>query len=263
MLCAGSAAHAPTSSGFMTLRIISWNLRHGGRGRAAAIARQLSEWKPDVLVLQEYRDVPEIQRGVTDSGLNHVLSPRHDSERRNRVLIASKHRLKRSPMPVTPQPERVAAARVLTGRQALDIIAVHIPNRNSGVKYEFLNALTTHLGVPRSRRMLLLGDMNSGIKGTDDETSFFNRRESDWTASFSRAPWCDAFRRMHGDLRAFSWRSPNAGNGFRIDHAFVTSSLASQLTRCEYLWSATDGIANSDHAALLLELDATLDPVSE
>lgn len=68
---------------------------------------------------------------------------------------------------------------------------------------------------------------------------------------------CDAYRWIHGATRTYSWRSPNAGNGFRLDHAFVTSALASRLKRCEYIWSVADGTMNSDHAALMLEVDIT------
>jgi exodeoxyribonuclease-3 len=70
--------------------------------------------------------------------------------------------------------------------------------------------------------------------------------------AFSSSAWVDAWRAVHGDKREYSFVSP-AGNGFRLDHAFLSPSLAPRLLDADYIHATRDR-AVSDHSALLVRL---------
>ena len=64
---------------------------------------------------------------------------------------------------------------------------------------------------------------------------------------------------MHGPRREYTWYSPNGRNGFRLDQAFINRALQPRLKGLVYDWGVRrrigSGLALSDHAALLLDLD--------
>jgi len=71
--------------------------------------------------------------------------------------------------------------------------------------------------------------------------------------------WADAFRRVHGQRETHTWYSPNAGNGYRLDQAFVNRALLPTLTRFRYAWGSHRDAprrrdALSDHAAMIIDL---------
>jgi len=85
----------------------------------------------------------------------------------------------------------------------------------------------------------------------------FNAEGDAWMDGLHAAGWIDAYRYLHGDRRAYTWYSPNKGNGFRLDHAFVHESLVSRVSRVRYDWATADGArhgAPSDHAAIVVVL---------
>jgi exodeoxyribonuclease-3 len=136
------------------------------------------------------------------------------------------------------------------------LAAVHVPNRVSGIKWVFLDAVVAHLRAWRRGPAVLIGDTNSGVPGIDDEVPCFNAREAGWMRTLERLGWIDAFRRLHGDARAYTWYSPNGRNGFRLDQAFLNRELTPRLKSAEYAWGGR-GFAPrgpSDHAALLVDL---------
>jgi exonuclease III len=137
--------------------------------------------------------------------------------------------------------------------------AMHVPNRATGRKWPFLDGVLAVAERWRGGPALLLGDTNSGRPGIDEESPAFNEREGAWIERLERAGWRDAFRHLRGPARAYTWYSPNGGNGFRIDQAFVNPELLSSLARARHVWGggrpAGGGAgALSDHAALLLDL---------
>ena len=65
--------------------------------------------------------------------------------------------------------------------------------------------------------------------------------------------FCDLWRRRYPDGREFSWYSTR-GNGFRIDHAFLSPALVGRTGEIRYSHDErTSGL--SDHSALLLDFD--------
>src|SRR5437899_1125723 len=107
---------------------------------------------------------------------------------------------------------------------------------------------------------LFIGDTNSGRREIDEESPAFSAEEEAWIDGLAGCGWTDAFRHVRGDARAYTWYSPNRGNGFRIDQAFVNAALLAHLKEAAYVWGGADRRrrrdALSDHAALVVDLAA-------
>ena len=247
------------------MRIVSWNIRAGGGRRAAGIADQIARWAPDVVALSEFRATPpsaELARALSRQGLLHQLSTASARlPHLNSLLIASRWPLARTRLASAPGADsgRWLLTRVASPC-AITLGAMHVPNRVTGRKFPFLDAV---LGVAYSWRRgpaLLVGDTNSGLIDLDEEVPAFIVEEDGWIRGLEAAGWADAFRLLRGGERAYTWYSPNGGNGFRIDQAFVNRALRPRLRCARHEWGAAPGRrtrhALSDHAALLIDLEA-------
>ena len=245
------------------MRIVGWNIRAGGGRRSEALAAQLARWTADVVALCEFRSTPpslNLARALAGMGLAHQLGTADPAAPiANRLLVASRWPLRRVRQRHAPrEPGRWLLATVAAPRP-FALGAMHVPNRVTGRKWDFLDSV---LGVAERWQggpALLLGDTNSGRPGVDEEVPAFNEREGGWVDALERAGWRDAFRNLRGEERAYTWYSPNAGNGFRIDQAFLNAGLLPRLATARHEWgrrrpgkARTTGL--SDHAALLVDL---------
>ncbi len=247
------------------MRVVAWNIRAGGGVRADAIARQLTRWQPDVIALSEFRATPPSVRlaaRLAANGFAHQLAtcdPR--TMQRNAILVASRWPLRRLRLRAEPR-ERCRWLLVdVAAPTPLVLGAMHVPNRVSGRKYPFLEAVLGCANRWRLGPALFIGDTNSGRRGLDEEVPVFSVREEGWIDALAGCGWSDAFRHLRVDMRAYTWYSPNGRNGFRIDQAFVNAPLLARLKDAAYVWggAASRGRRDrlSDHAALLIDLADT------
>ncbi|MBC8869798.1 MAG: endonuclease/exonuclease/phosphatase family protein [Planctomycetes bacterium] len=243
------------------VRVVSWNIQHGGGSRKDAIVEALRSWSPDVVALSEFRGTSssrQIHDFLRDQGLGFVHSTTDsDSPRKNRLLVASRWKL------------HVAPARGLLGetgrwidttvqtRSPFKLIAMHVPNRASGEKYDFLAATVEALDALSHEAALAIGDANTGVPSVDEQVCFFNQREGDWFDKLRAVGWIDAYRRRNPKRREFTWYS-RSNNGFRLDQVFATETMNPRIRRISYDWGCADGNDQnepSDHAAILVDLD--------
>lgn len=244
------------------MRIVFWNIRAGGGGRVERIAGRLRAWKPDLVALCEFRATPpslELSRLLSADGLAHQCRTADAAlPGANCLLLAARWPLQRLRSRAEPaEPGRwllvsLAAPRPFT------LGVMHVPNRVTGRKYVFHDAVLAVLRRWRLGPALLVGDTNSGRPEIDEETPVFGPREASWLEALERLGWADAFRLVHGLRRAYTWYSPNGRNGFRIDQAFLNRELQPRLDRVAHAWGGRGaprgGPGLSDHAALLLDL---------
>lgn len=244
------------------MRIICWNIRAGGGRRIEAIAAQLRRWRPDVVALSEFRATPpsrQLGSRLHDSGLVHQLTTADPARAAaNCLLLASRWPLRRVLLRGRePEAGRWLVARV-DAPGPFTLGALHVPNMVSGRKYPFLDAVLRISRRWSSGPALFAGDTNSGRIGIDEESPAFTEREERWIAAMTEAGWPDAFRLLHPRARAYTWYSPNAGNGFRLDQAFVNQRLLPRLREVRYVWgkaaNAERRDALSDHAAMIVDL---------
>jgi exonuclease III len=242
------------------MRLVFWNIRAGGGFRAAAIARQLGAWAADAVALCEFRATPpsrDLARALGALGLAYqctTVDPARPSV--NAILLASRWPLRRVRLAGAPaEPCRWLLARV-HAPAPLTVGVMHVPNRVSGHKYPYLDAVLATARRSWPGPALFLGDTNSGRMGIDEQVPAFNRVEDGWMRGLDEAGWADAFRHLRGTARAYTWYSPNGRNGFRIDQAFLNRALRPRLRGFRYDWGrrGPERRAASDHAAMVVDL---------
>jgi exonuclease III len=244
------------------MRIVFWNIRAGGGVRAGRIAAQLERWAPDAVALCEFRATPpsvELARALAGLGLVYQCTTAEPSQpNANRLFIATRFPIRRLRLRVARgDPGRLLLLALVDAPEPLTLGAMHVPNRVTGRKDLFYAAVLAVLGRWRRGPTMLLGDTNSGRPGIDEETPVFGRREDAWLSGLEQSGWHDAFRLLRGPERAYTWYSPNGGNGFRLDQAFVNPQLRPRLRDVRYDWGRRVGRPArplSDHAALLVDL---------
>jgi exonuclease III len=247
------------------VRLVAWNIRAGGGRRAGAIARQLDRWAPDVVALSEFRATDPsraLAAALGARGLGHQLTTADPGRPgANALLLAARWPIRRVRLRRAPEEPGRWLAGAVAGPVELVVGAMHVPNRVTGRKYPFLDAVLACARDWRRGPALLLGDTNSGRRGIDEEVRAFNAREEGWIDGLAGCGWRDAFRHLSGDARAYTWYSPNGRNGFRIDQAFVNRALLVCLRQARYAWGGAPRRgrrdALSDHAALLVDLAGT------
>jgi exonuclease III len=245
------------------MRLISWNIRAGGGGRVTGIVAQLQRWQPDMVALQEFRGTaPSRQLALHLADLNlpyQLCTVVPEKPATNALLLASRYPLQIIRAAQAPADLSRWLLAKIDCERPFSIGVMHVPNAVSGRKAPFHQAVLTLAQRWRRGPALFVGDTNTGISGLDDVTQVFTLREEAWMRGLQAAGWHDVFRRQHGDKRVYTWYSPNAGNGFRLDQAFVNRRLVEHVSGVHYVWGVDHKApwrrdALSDHAALILDL---------
>src|SRR5262245_5777889 len=148
------------------MRLVFWNIRAGGGLRSGEIARQLEAWGADTVALCEFRGTPpsrELARALGALGLGYQCTTADPTRPNvNAILLASRWPLRRGRLGCAPtEPGRWLLARILTPTP-LTVGVMHAPNRDSGRKYPYLDAVLATARRAWPGPALFLGDTNSG-----------------------------------------------------------------------------------------------------
>lgn len=240
------------------LRLLTWNLRHGGGQRVPEIVLSLLSHTPDVVALTEFRAARggSVRGLLADAGLSHQLTSSVDPTK-NAILIAS-----RAPLTATPPNPDLptfpgGASRSLDAMLptlGMSLTAVHLPDDSRPTdkiaSWQFL------LSIARKRRnfpWVVIGDMNSGRHGTDETGHSF--RGTSLLGTFATLGMLDAWRHLHPDSKERSWSHPARGST-RIDACYLSEPLHKCLKNSHFSHVEREtGV--SDHSALIVDLDVT------
>jgi exodeoxyribonuclease-3 len=99
-------------------------------------------------------------------------------------------------------------------------------------------------------KQVIIGDLNTGLYKLDEGGKTFEC--VDHFKKLLQIGYRDAWRNVHGYKREYSLYS-SAGNGFRLDHAFVSPTLYDSIENCAYC-HAPRVEKLSDHSMLQLRL---------
>lgn len=230
------------------MRVMTWNIRAGGGSRLDRIAAAIAAHQADVLVLTEYRSGDaglRLRAVLRDLGFQSqsALEP---PGIRNGVLIAAHRGLSRAAAvaPHVPEPWRMLTVTV----ERMRLFGIYMPNLRAKVPY--WEALIT-AAVPHARRITLaIGDFNTCRAFVDEPGA--TDRTAIYMDKILAAGFHDVWRDRFPDGREFSWYS-HRGNGFRIDHAFASPSLARRIGEIRYSHvERTSGL--SDHPPLVVDI---------
>ena len=228
------------------ISILAWNIRQGGGTRSAGILKKIREQNPTIVVLSEFRNNDngcKLRIGLLQHGyLYQVASGASGNE--NTMLIAS-----RAPCGSAVFPESDANyphAIVRADFSAFRLYGLYLPHKKKHKLFQFLKEELATGGNGQSQSTIITGDWNTGKNGIDQAGNSF--WYSEHLPILEKSGYVDAFRKLHGDAREYSWYS-HQGNGYRYDHTYVDESLAKVLKECRYLHTwREEGL--SDHSPM-------------
>ncbi|MEE9445912.1 MAG: endonuclease/exonuclease/phosphatase family protein [Cocleimonas sp.] len=233
------------------MKILSWNILHGGGQRAHDILDAIEKEQPDIVTLQEFRHGSSkdiLLEGLNKIGLDEQYVPDVNSARDNTLIIASKYNFQAQTFPKNePLPARAVRA-FFPDCAELNLIAVHLPQKKKQPPY--LHALIDLDKDFLQENSLIIGDMNIGIPFEDSETKSFEH-----TFLFQqllRDGWIDAWRSRNLKEREYTWISTKQKNGFRYDHALASSKYNEKIKEIRYNHDVRLN-SISDHSMLIVE----------
>jgi exodeoxyribonuclease III len=230
------------------MRLLAWNIRQGGGARLPPIAEALARHQADILVLSEYRGGQAAARLLAAV---QVLGYKYTSALvpppgRSGVLIAARRPFcELAVLGSGPaEPYRLVHADFAAFR----LLGVYMPNLLAKIPY--WEALIATLPAAPGEA-LAIGDFNTCRPYLDEAGA--TDRTAHYLDKIEGIGFCDLWRRRYPTGREYSWFSTR-GNGFRIDHAFLSPGLAEAAGPVRY--SHEERLAGlSDHSPLIVELD--------
>ena len=237
-----------------SIKLLSWNILHGGGKRTRAILDAIKAEQPDIVTLQEFRNGSnryEMIDGLSALGLKHQFIPETSSNRDNTVIVASKFPFEASMFAEGSSNDKGANV-IQASFDApfkLTLFAVHLPHKQKQLPY--FEAL---LDLPKTMlegSSVMMGDFNCGIPFEDSETKSFYATHL--FQQLLRDGWIDAWRSRNAKAREFTWISTKQQNGFRYDHALVSPDFDSKISHIEYQHDVRLS-GTSDHSMLLIEI---------
>lgn len=241
------------------MRIVFWNIMHGGGSRAGAIVEQILDWNPDIVSLAEFRGTApsrSIAKELHDAGYPHQMSAVNAEEPGwNAVFLASRYEITSIQLDGAPEPELYWLVAKVKTEPEIHVCVLHAPWSIFLGRLEFYESL---LKVAENWMLgpgLIIGDTNAGISGLDDETENSVEYNDTFMIPLSDFGWRDVYRVFQPAADTPTWYSPY-GNGYRLDQAFANQELQPIVTSCDYDWGDSDRCGKlSDHAAILLDLE--------
>ena len=230
------------------MKLETFNIRHGGGTRVTQIIESISAHNPDYLLLTEFRNNKNgerIQSLLVSKGYVHQIAGDVEANI-NTVLFASKAKFDDA---YFYDDLGVHSHRLLKVKFAnFSIVGFYFPQKNE--KVTVFEKLYKLFKESSTTPMIALGDLNTGKHRIDEVgKSFYAAEYIDLIEEIG----VDAYRKYHGDKKEFSWFS-SRGNGFRIDHAFVTEPMLNLLEGVNYSHAERENKI-SDHSALIVNFE--------
>jgi exonuclease III len=240
------------------MRLITSNIRSGGsQARTPALGEMLLGFKPDVLVITEFR-LNRVGDGLvkqlTSAGLEHCA---FTSDTRG-VLIAA-----RQPFEATTNPGNfeLYGDGILRARfDSFDLLGVYMPQKEK--MFQYFDYLIQRAESTPTQAVIAMGDFNTGRNDIDIEQ---NRRKQRRVNRYFAAQhflelethWTEAWRYIHPEGDEYSWYArlhrQGGTNGWRLDHCFVSGVLRDAVHDSFYVHEARlAGL--TDHSALVVDI---------
>jgi exodeoxyribonuclease-3 len=245
----------------VTLRILSYNIKHGGNGREAVLADVIRSAQADVVVFQEASRPQVVEQIARETGFDHWGSRRGESLGYLARVPLDHVRWRK------PRISRHAFIEIVPAGCAWRIVGVHLSAVHAAWtehrrRYE-LRALLLAIQQHQFGPHVLVGDFNTLAPGELlDFTRLPPRLRALVWLSGGRVRWrtiqgvldagyVDAFRALNPDLVGYTF--PTWDPHVRLDYMFVPQACTARVARCQ-VFSATHVCEASDHFPLIAEL---------
>lgn len=243
------------------MRLLTYNIQHGGRGREAAIANVIRGVEPDLVVLQEARSPESVNQIADLAGLPQFGARRGESLAfisRDPVAHAAWHK---------PRVSRHAFLEVVPANSRWRIFGVHLSAVHAAWTEQRrlfeLRALLRMIAEHQHGPHVLAGDFNTLAPGELlDPWKLPARLRALLWLSGGRVRWRtiqtildagyrDAFRHVHPDVVGSTF--PTWDPHLRLDYLFVPDAFAHEVAGCGVIDDEAARTA-SDHLALMGDL---------
>jgi exodeoxyribonuclease-3 len=246
----------------VTLRLLSYNICRGGRGRETALVAVIRACDPDVVVLQEATSPAVVEELAKDSGLTiWGAAPRFSLGFLSRVPIAH-HEWHR------PRVSRHAFLELVPDGLAMRIFGVHLSAVHAAWterrRVFELRALLRSISHHQIGFHVLTGDFNTLAPGELLDLRKLPKRLRPlvwlsggtirWRtiALVQQAGYVDAFRALHPGEPGLTF--PSWSPHVRLDYLFTPTGFRERVTSCDVVTSGA-GREASDHCPLLSVID--------
>jgi exodeoxyribonuclease-3 len=243
-------------------RLLTYNIRDGGRGRARAIARVIASCEPDLVLLQEATDRATVEEIADAAGMADArTSPRQSLGFLSRAPVLHAEWTR-------PRISRHAFIEVVPRGGALRIFGVHLSALHAAWterrRVMELRALLASVRRHEPGFHALAGDFNTVAPGEPLEIRRLppRLRPLVWLSggrirwrtvqTILNAGYVDAFRLTHP--RDAGATLPTSGAHVRLDYVFVPEPFAPRVHACRVVHHPDARVA-SDHFPVLAELE--------
>jgi endonuclease/exonuclease/phosphatase family metal-dependent hydrolase len=241
---------------------LSFNIRHGGVGREAAIAAVIRASNADLVVLQEARRADAIARIAAAAGMPHFSTRAGMSVGFvSRVAIAHHAWHK-------PRVSQHAFLEIVPDQAPFRIFGIHLSAIHAAWTEQRrlfeLNAMLNGIAEHQHGPHVLIGDFNTLAPGETLDVGVLPQRLQllVWLSG-GRIRWrviqtvldrgyVDVFRLHHPDADGLTF--PSWGPHVRLDYAFVPAAFTAAAHACEVI-AAPETQKASDHLPLAIDLN--------
>ena len=246
----------------MLTRVLTYNIRRGGRGREESLARVIRACEADIVVLQEASNADVVKRLAADCGMEQ-----HGAQKGESLAFLSRRPVERFAW-YRPRISRHAFLEIqLAGSEArvfgLHLSAVHAAWTERRRTME-LRALLKSIRQHEHGVHVLTGDFNTLAPGDLlDFAKLPGRLRALVWLSGGQVRWrtiqivldagyIDAYRSTHPNVPGFTF--PTWDPHVRLDYLFVPARHARHLLSCEIM-DVPGARDASDHLPLMSELE--------
>lgn len=253
------------------MKIATWNV-NSINVRIPQLVAWLGRAQPDVVCLQETKTLDENFPEVVlrEAGYEAVFMGQKSY---NGVAILSKLPISDVQKNFLDDDDEAQKRLIAATVGGIRIVNTYIPNGSElwsdkfKFKLDWLQRLRRLFddNCDTASDVLLCGDFNVAPEEMDvwntavfEGKLHFSRPERAAITFVKQWGFTDLFRKMNGDVREFSWWDYRAGawqrnHGLRIDHIWVSASLAEKCTACWIDRSTRELEKPSDHAPVIAE----------
>lgn len=241
------------------MRILAWNIQHGGGTRLARIVEEVSAYDPDLIALTEYRGRPGalLTAEFRARGWTFAETSR-PSGNQNGIAVFSRLPIARRFRCPVHRDYRERWLDIDVPGAGFGIGVLHIMAAGSAkshplniAKLQFWETVLSAAKRRADEPFLFIGDWNTGAHRLDEKGKTFVCAEH--FLQLSACGWTDLWRYHNRDTTEWTWYS-SFGNPFRLDHAFATAALSRRVTACRYSHREREARV-SDHSIVIVDLD--------
>lgn len=247
----------------MNLKLLSYNIRFGGRGREARLAEVIRTVSPDLVVFQEATDPVVIERlaSATDS-------PYWSAQRSHSIAYISRIKIAYHEWHY-PAGAKHSFLEIVPDGSETRIFGLHLSARFSKwderQRAREIRNLLQGIERHQSGFHVLVGDFNTLAPGEVLQVQKMPAwiRALVWISGrdiqretiqvMLDAGYADGYRRLHPDIKGYTF--PTWDPHLRLDYVFVPTAFADRLKTCEVITEAPALTQASDHLPLLVHLD--------